>query len=536
MTMSEGAPSGQAVDDLREQLRQYASEQALLLEIAQRIAKGGALETVLKDVAQIAQRGLRAECLRFVVAADPEPQAYYAQGSNGEFADFDAPLLAVARQTLFEVSAESALPQSLSALREHFNAVAALPLTAHEASLGILWVAYREAHTFGAWERNFLQLLAAQAAIAIANAQAFEAARKGREQLAAILSSCVDPILVVDTEERILVFNPAAERAFGISADRVIGNQLSAFASMTEAAELIALLRGEATSAEGMEWQNANGLAFAPRLSEMRDEHGQRSGSVLVLRDITRYKNLRDNQADFTSTVLHDLRLPLTYMKGYVDMLPMVGEFNERQRAFAEKIRSGISQMSDLVEKILDASRLDPEGNYRLHREPCDIIKMVNEVVATHAAAAEKNSQTLTTEIASDIPILQLDDMMMRRALNNLTDNAIKYTPPNGAITVRAEVRDDALLLSVRDTGKGISSEDQRTLFTRFRRIRNKDNIRVRGNGLGLYIVKRVAELHGGDAWVESAVGQGSTFYIKIPMSGANLIGSGRSEEDSHAG
>jgi signal transduction histidine kinase len=223
-------------------------------------------------------------------------------------------------------------------------------------------------------------------------------------------------------------------------------------------------------------------------------------------------------------------------MKGYVDMLPMVGEFNERQRAFAEKIRSGISQMSDLVEKILDASRLDPEGNYRLHREPCDIIKMVNEVVATHAAAAEKNSQTLTTEIASDIPILQLDDMMMRRALNNLTDNAIKYTPPNGAITVRAEVRDDALLLSVRDTGKGISPEDQRTLFTRFRRIRNKDNIRVRGNGLGLYIVKRVAELHGGDAWVESAVGQGSTFYIKIPMSGANLIGSGRSEEDSHAG
>ncbi|PJF35931.1 MAG: hypothetical protein CUN49_08040 [Candidatus Thermofonsia Clade 1 bacterium] len=533
--MSEVAPSSQSVEELREQLRQYAGEQALLLEITRRIAKGGALETVLTDIAQLAQRGLRAKCLRFVVTSGASLQVYYAEGSNGEFAAWDAPLLAIAQQAPFELSPEAALPQPLSALRGLFGAVAALPLIAREAPLGILWVAYREAHAFGEWERNFLQLLAAQAAIAIANAQAFEAARKGREQLAAILTSSVDPILVVDTHEQILVFNPAAERVFGISAERVIGNQLSAFASMTEAAELVALLRGEVSSAEGMEWQNASGLTFAPRLSEMHNEHGQRTGSVLMLRDITRYKNLRDNQADFTSTVSHDLRLPLTYMKGYVDMMPMVGEFNERQRHFAEKIQSGIAQMSDLVEKILDASRLDPEGNYRLHREPCDILKMVSDVVATHAAAAEKNNQTLTAETAPNIPILHLDDMMMRRALNNLTDNAIKYTPQNGTITVRAEVRDDMLLLSVRDTGRGISEEDQRTLFTRFRRIRNKDNIRVRGNGLGLYIVKRVAELHGGDAWVESAVGQGSTFYIKIPMSGENLIGSGRLQESAQS-
>lgn len=533
--MSEVAPLSQSVDELREQLRQYAGEQALLLEITQRIAKGGALETVLTDIAQIAQRGLRAACLRFVVAGKAAPQAYYAEGSNGDFVRFDAPLLAVAQQTAFEATAET-LPHALNAMRSVFSAVTALPLTAREAPLGILWVAYREPHVFNAWERNFLQLLAAQAAIAVANAQAFEAARNGREQLAAILTSSLDPILVVDNHEQILVFNPAAERVFGISAERVIGNQLAAFATMTEANDLIALLRG-AVSAEGMEWQSANGLTFAPRLSEMHNERGERSGSVLMLRDITRYKNLRDNQAEFTSTVSHDLRLPLTYVKGYVDMLPMVGEFNDRQRAFAEKIQNGINQMSDLVEKILDASRLDPEGNYRLQREPCDIIKMVNEVAATHAAAAERNGQTLLTETAPNIPILQLDDMMMRRALNNLTDNAIKYTPQNGTITVRAEVRDDTLLLSVRDTGKGISAEDQRTLFTRFRRIRNKDNFRVRGNGLGLYIVKRVAELHGGDAWVESAVGQGSTFYIKIPLSGENLIGSGRlpEQESAHA-
>jgi PAS domain S-box-containing protein len=529
--MSEVAPSSQSVDELREQLKQYIGEQALLLEITQRIAKGGSLESVLTDVAQLAQRGLQAVCLRFVVGSSTPQHTYYAEGSNGDLARFDAPLLSAASQQALEIADGAPLEGALSALRPTFSAVIALPLTARDTLMGVLWVGYHAAHAFSAWERNFLQLLAAQAAIAIANTNAFEAARKGREQLSAILTSSVDPILVVDVREQILVFNPAAERAFGVSADRVIGNQLAALASMTESEPLVALLRGEAESAEGMEWQSAAGQTFAPRLSQMHDEHGQRSGSVLMLRDITRYKNLRDNQAEFTSTVSHDLRLPLTYMKGYVDMMPMVGEFNERQRAFAEKIQGGITQMSDLVEKILDASRLDPEGNYRLHREPCDILKLVSDVVNTHAAAAEKSGQTLTTDTAQSIPVLQLDDMMMRRALNNLTDNAIKYTPQGGSITVRAQVQDNMLLLSVQDSGKGISEDDQRTLFTRFRRVRTKDNIRVRGNGLGLYIVKRVAELHGGDAWVESVVGQGSTFHIKIPMSGANLIGSGRLQD-----
>lgn len=151
---------------------------------------------------------------------------------------------------------------------------------------------------------------------------------------------------------------------------------------------------------------------------------------------------------------------------------------------------------------------------------------MVQEVVSTHLSGAEKKQQSLVAEVDERLPILNLDDVLLRRALNNLTDNAIKYTPQNGRIVVRAVASDDQLIISVQDNGKGISPEDQKTLFTRFKRIRTTDNIKVKGSGLGLYIVKRVAEHHGGDAWIESTPQVGSTFFIRIPMAGLNLLGS----------
>jgi signal transduction histidine kinase len=246
---------------------------------------------------------------------------------------------------------------------------------------------------------------------------------------------------------------------------------------------------------------------------------------VLLLRDITRYRNLRDNQSEFVSTVSHDLRSPLTYMHGYATMLPMVGELNEKQKGFADKIILGISQMTDLVDKILDASRLDPEGNYELNRETCDVSKIVSDIVSNHQQAAEKKNISLNSDMRDGVPILNLDDVMLRRALNNLVDNAIKYTPDNGSVTVSARIRDNNLVLAVTDTGLGISEENQKHLFERFRRVRRREHQTIKGNGLGLFIVKSVAQKHGGDAWVESAEGQGSSFAIRIPLEGANLLG-----------
>jgi PAS domain S-box-containing protein len=522
-------------DPVRDQLNTQAEELALLLDITQRIASGGAPESFLPDVARSALRGLHVDCLRIVAQVGSAHQTYAGtpapDGQPDPDAHFDLPLLnlAAANGALSSDNAAALADEGLDGLAATYPALIALPLTARGTFYGVVWAANRTARPLSAWAQSLLKIVAGQVAIALANASAFEAARRGREQLAAILSSSPDPILVIDNTERILVLNPAAEQALGTPAGTLIGGQLSALEGRAELAPLLAVLRGTSEQPlDHMEWQAVNTQFYSVRLSPMVDDHGTQTGKVLMLRDITRYKTLRENQAEFMSTVSHDLRSPLTFMGGYLSMLSSVGEINAKQQEFVDRVSAGFSQMADLVDKILDASRLDPEGNYQLNREPVDVAKLVADVVNNYVPAAEKAGQQLTSEIAPDLPILALDETMMRRVLNNLTDNAIKYTPSGGKITVRAFCRDGKLVIEVQDSGKGIPEEGRKMLFNRFRRLYDKNDKsrpKVKGSGLGLYIVRRVAVMHGGYADVDSEIGKGSTFWVHIPLDGPNIIG-----------
>ena len=130
----------------------------------------------------------------------------------------------------------------------------------------------------------------------------------------------------------------------------------------------------------------------------------------------------------------------------------------------------------------------------------------------------------MSLSIADDLPIINADETMLQRAINNLVDNAIKYTPDGGEIRVSVTCPENMILVGVQDTGLGISPENQAQLFNRHARIYRQEFKKIKGTGLGLFIVRSVAKRHGGDAWVKSAEGQGSTFYISIPLEGANLL------------
>ena len=515
---------GDSFEELRERLKQTNEGQAFLLEITQRIAAGGSLGAILPDIIHATLRVSHADGIRVVLESSETPVAYAAGPAAGKMMKFDALISATVSEhgPLMITDLAAAKDERFGPLTESFGGLIALRLSALGMVQGLLWVAYTEPGQFAEDDMGFLAIVAGQTAVAIANAQAFDDARRKREQLAAILSSSGDPMLVVDENDCILLLNPAAELAFGLSAESAIGQQVTA---VIHVVLIVDLLSGVAENAEVAEWQNEAGQTYSLRLSEMHNDQGERTGRVLLLRDITRYKNLRDNQSEFVSTVSHDLRSPLTFMHGYASMLPMVGDLNDKQRSFADKIIVGIAQMTDLVDKILDASRLDPDGNYELNRDACDIATVVSDIASTHQQPAEKKNLSLTVEMDPALPILNLDDLMLRRALNNLVDNAIKYTPENGAITVGASIHDNDLLLTVKDTGLGISEEDQQHLFERFRRVRRREHQAIKGNGLGLFIVKSVAQKHGGDAGVMSVEGEGSTFAIRIPLEGANLIG-----------
>jgi signal transduction histidine kinase len=243
-----------------------------------------------------------------------------------------------------------------------------------------------------------------------------------------------------------------------------------------------------------------------------------------------RQQKLTHNQNEFVRIVSHDLRSPLTSIQGFASMLEskMVGDLNEKQAHFVEKILSGITRMTSLVENIQDAGRYDPEtGFYEMERGPCDLTDVARRIVENHLLPAEKQELTLSFRASDDVPIVNVDDTMIERSLTNLVDNAIKYTPNGGHIEIAVERENNYIVMTVHDNGFGISEENLRHLFQRHFRIRRREHKRVKGSGLGLFIVRSVARQHGGDAFVRSTEGEGSTFGIRIPLSGENLVGSG---------
>ena len=335
-----------------------------------------------------------------------------------------------------------------------------------------------------------------------------------------LLSSITDPLLVLDNNKRLIQMNPAGEAIFKTTIQQAHGKSLR---DVTSSEELTALAEdGKALN----EWITPDDKTFMPRIEAVKDENGNVDGWVLALRDVTQFKKLNRNQSEFMRIVSHDLRSPLTSMQGFASMLELglVGELNEKQKHFVSKILAGITQMTALVDNIQDAGRYDPEtGFYDLSRSHVDLGEMVRRIVENQLVPAEK-ALAISVAVADNVPIINADSNMLERAIINLFDNAIKYTPDGGKIEVGVKREKDEIVVTVRDSGLGIGKEAQQHLFERHVRLAREEHKKIKGSGLGLFIVRSVAQRHGGDAWVESKEGEGSTFYLGIPLDGPNLI------------
>ncbi len=334
--------------------------------------------------------------------------------------------------------------------------------------------------------------------------------------LRSVLDSVSDPLLIFDLEWRLLRANAAALSLFAV--DRHLGAPLE---QVIDSESLSAFARAQQPLSE---WAWGERV-FIPTVQPVTTDDAGAAGFILMLRDVTQYKRLSRNQNEFIHIVAHDLRSPLTYMQGFASMIGMVGEVNERQKHFVDKVLAGISQIAALVDNISDAGRFDVEtGFYEMSRAHCDLHQILRHIVDSHLIPDEKDDLTIKVEVADDVPIINADPNMLERAITNLYDNAIKYTPNGGTITVRAFCENDHVLVNVSDNGLGITEEDQRHLFQRHVRLARDEYRRIKGSGLGLFIVRSVAQRHGGDAWVRSAPDEGSTFFFSIPLKGDNLV------------
>ncbi|MBU0511747.1 MAG: HAMP domain-containing protein, partial [Chloroflexi bacterium] len=393
------------------------------------------------------------------------------------------------------------------------EALLAVALRHENIYYGILWAGYDKPHSFTNEEVRFLTTLAGQAVLAATNARLFLTAEFERQRLAAILSSTPDPVLVTDHRDYLLLVNPAAWQALGMGADIRVEQPVEDAIAQPE---LIQLLRSSVEEKESLEVTLPDGRVYLATASSIVAE-SQIIGRVCVLRDVTHFKELDALKSDFVSTVSHDLRSPLTLMRGYATMLEMVGDLNNQQAGYVRKIVVGVESMSRLVNNLLDLGRIEAEVGLQLEMLP--VRDIVEEVTGTlNLQAAQKRIKLHTAIRQPSVPLIEADRALLQQAFYNLVENAIKYTPEGGDVWVNVKTLQDRLVFEVRDTGIGISRGDQHRLFEKFYRSANREAKKERGTGLGLAIVKSIAERHKGRVWVESQLGQGTTFFFEISL------------------
>lgn len=507
-----------AFEQMRASLQDRMEDLNRLLAVSQGVASSLTLGDALRPVVEAALSS-GASSARIVLMRDMFPvetPVRFADGLEQDvYMHLDQQVLALTEEQERVVMAtlsrnrglllDPNLPQPESMI--------ALALRHEGRYYGALWAAYNKQHIFTESDLKFMTTLASQATLAIANIRLFMTVEVSRRQLEAILNSTPDPVLVTDASNRLILANPAATNVFGVSIRR--GERPEAEKTIQIKA-LIELFQQSSHERHSTEVNMPDGKTYLAMASPMTADE-RTIGRVCILRDVTQLKEIDTLKSDFVATVSHDLRSPLTLMRGYATMLEMAGSLNDQQKNYAKMIVQGVDNMAKLVNNLLDLGRI--EFGVGLQVESIPVLDILERATSELQMQAKQKNIALGVELPRDLPnAVEADSALLHQALYNLIENAIKYTPEGGTVTVHLQTPADALIFAIQDSGIGISENDQKRLFEKFYRGTNRDALMQRGTGLGLAIVKSIAEQHGGKVWVESEAGKGSVFFLQIPL------------------
>lgn len=333
-----------------------------------------------------------------------------------------------------------------------------------------------------------------------------------RDRIAIVLQSMGDAIFVVDRDGRVTMTNKAAEKVLDIPRDAAIGRH---FIEAVRDHEVDALLQ-QCLEKKEQHTGLVEGRARKRLLGVIATPFVEESGCLLLIQDMTELRKLETVRRDFIANLSHELRTPITSLKALGETL-RDGAIEQPSvaREFLDKINLEVDRLAQMVQEMGELSRIE-SGVAPLQKTPADVAEVVDRAVGRLEAQADRAGLKLETRIASDLPRVPADQARMEQVLANLIHNAIKFTPSGGRITVSAKAEGDKLVVSVSDTGIGISEDDLPRVFERFYKA---DRARAGGGtGLGLAIAKHVVEAHGGRIWVESIEGKGSTFSFTLPL------------------
>ncbi len=435
--------------------------------------------------------------------------------------------------------------------RWHPNDMLLVPLRDSKGNLlGVLSVDDPQDGLVPGLERiEILELFAHEAASAIESARLHDElemrVRRRTEELAAalkrqamevdktraIVESISDAVVVFDPDGQVVLANPATARVLGLEPRRLLHRNMhlqppeslspreremiaAMFAAATDARA--SLDAGEETVEMIFEAGRRN---IHASFSSVALREGEPLTVVAVFRDITDEVESERIKSEFLSMAAHELRVPMTSISGYVDlmMLGMLGPVNEKQSEFLHVVKANAERLMTLVNDLLDISRIE-SGEFRLEFRPISLAEVVSEVAESLRGQLAAKEQRLIVDMPPELPPVMADRNRMIPVMTNLLSNAHKYSPAGSEILVRGRRVGDRLRIDVCDHGIGISKQDQERLFTRFFRADNAIATQENGTGLGLAICREIISRHGGEILVQSELGKGSTFSVVLPL------------------
>ena len=357
--------------------------------------------------------------------------------------------------------------------------------------------------------------------------EARKKAEEERDKTNTIITNFADGLLVFDLENKLALINPRAEVFFKIKSREVIGKSVLELDSFPNLKPLIILLgkpslkTGVAREIKEMSKKELllekDLILEVSTISIMVGE--ERTGTLVILHDVTREKIVEKLKTEFVSLSAHQLRTPLSAIKWTLQMLldEDLGEITKEQREFIEKIYESNEKMIRLINDLLDVTRIE-EGRYLYKPALTDLGTVVQSVINSFKDhIRQKGINLVFKKPDKNLPEVKMDVEKMKLAIQNILNNAVIYTHPGGQVTISLEGDKNKVEFRISDNGIGIPKDQQKRVFTKFFRGVNAVKMETGGTGLGLYITKNIIEAHGGKILFKSKEGKGSTFYFSLP-------------------
>jgi signal transduction histidine kinase/uncharacterized membrane protein len=504
-----------ALEQIRVNVKAQIDEAQRLISIGRGVAVREEFGTAIEPILRAALRG-DATCARVILVPPNVESVLQAPLRRFGFGDRSDAYAVLDNQVL-----EICKREGIFVIRIDFNSAVTIPASVvglpiyleKDDFLGVLWIGYEKPQIFPDEEITLLKTLASEVAVAAAGERRLSETEQGRKQFEALVGAIQDPLLLLDQTGEVIFANDAALTLDGLILRDENGKRIAGLPSVQKSITGIAA----DPSDEGIvrEIQFTDGHVYSARFSPFVTD-GKFTGSMCVLRDVNSYAEELSRKGEFVETVSHDLRQPLTMINGYANMIQMLGETNDQQRLYLQKIIAGLETMGRMVNNILDLSRV--ETGSRLHLEKVDALTLIAKVVDEFNPQAAQKKIVLTNMTRLDDPLMiDADSELLHQAIFNIVENAIKFTGIDGKVNIWVEKENSKCLITIQDTGIGISPIDLPGLFNRAGRG-NMREAGQRASKLGLIIVKSIVELHGGEVHVESQLGKGSKFTIEIPI------------------